>query len=183
VEEPAQPILDYASPASQGKMRLPSNSVLDIQLLPDGIHVVERLYGKGGAVGGICFAIFVIVVLVITAFANSFSERGVIILLFTLAAIELVLMLLVINNTWRRTILSVNGPQLHLQFIAPLTGVREYRWTKDEIDRLAIEIYGRDRMADHLVIYLCTGQPVHLFIDHGLKELEIIRSAVEKAMM
>jgi hypothetical protein len=37
LEEPAQPILDYASPAAQGKMRLPSNSVLDIQVLPDGI--------------------------------------------------------------------------------------------------------------------------------------------------
>src|SRR3954466_11257351 len=135
------PILDYASPRPRRKLRLPAKSVLDVRVDPDGlgITIVERLAGVPQAVVGIVFAVFVLLVVGFTAFLSlrtqwvkhhGIDPPGVI--LAVLWVVELTLLFLVIDRTWRRTILTARDRRLILRFIGPFN-TREHRWPFEEV--------------------------------------------------
>src|SRR5205814_6320272 len=57
------PILDYASPRKQTRLRLESRSSLDVQTHAGGAIITESLRGKAGAVAAMIFAVFILLLL------------------------------------------------------------------------------------------------------------------------
>jgi hypothetical protein len=97
---------------------------------------------------------------------------------------ELVVMLMVINSTWRKTILQARDGMISLAFLGPLKSKR-YEWPLREIVELHV-----DRQMElgflnpklDLVFRAFGGPTVRLFTDHHERDLEEIRAALQQAV-
>jgi hypothetical protein len=143
----------------------------------DEIVISETLQGREGAVGAIIFSCFTLLVLAGTVVEpNGFRRMGPIGLAIPggLALSELTVMLLVIHQTWRRTLLTVRFEEMLLAFSSPMYRKR-YRWTGNDIaDMLLVQTANNDtpRALAELCITRCVGGEIHLFTDHPLPEIK-----------
>ena len=118
----AQPqlILDYASPAPRGRMRLPVRSEIRITADGDSTTIRETLQGRA-AIAAIVFAVFVLIVL-LGAIASQLTDwhkqwQTLPILPAFLAALwltEATLGVFVLDQTYRKTVIRVCDSELTL---------------------------------------------------------------------
>jgi hypothetical protein len=142
------PILDYASPRPRGKVRLPARSVLHLQRDParGETRVIEALEGKAQATAALIFAAFVLIVMIATMYpelAKMFRERApnpLVVILGPLWIVEAGLMVAVINNTWRKTVLIARGDAgLSLAF-SSLFRRMAYQWPAHRIGQIRVVV-------------------------------------------
>ena len=186
------PILDYAGPRPQGqRVRLPARSVLRTRPVVGGLDVVETLAGKGGAVGAMVFAVFVLCVLgggIIAHYSNPMYRRSdnlpFSIFLAVLWVTEAGLLVAVANNTWRRTVLTVRDGGAALALASQLK-TRRYEWPAEQVR--SVEVVTLKSEAEtgpaELRITPWSGPCVILFSGHTGLELEPIAEAfrIERA--
>jgi hypothetical protein len=187
------PILDYASPRPRRRLRLPAKSVLDVRVDPDGLGVtiVEKLAGIPQAVAGMIFAVFVLIIAGAMAWISlrtvwvkhhEIDAFGAILGFFWAA--ELTLLVIVIDRTWRRTILEARDGRLVLRF-SGLFGTREHRWPFDQIGDVAVvptqEAVGAYALAE-LHFRATDDVPVHLYTDHRADEVLYIQSLLSRIL-
>jgi hypothetical protein len=192
-----QPILDYASPRPRGKVRLPAQSLLDVRVDVDSVVVIERLTGKFGAIAAVLFSGTTVTLLLSLLWKEIFRAMwrgniGPALFGLTLPAAGYVLIALVINNTWRRTILSANADGVRLRFFAPLGGSRRYAWEADQIEAVRVESNDpkaplgidlvRSGTLAELQVHPTGGAVAHLFTDHEAFRLVPIAEAVMRAI-
>jgi len=189
-----QLILDYASPRKRGKVRLPANSELKVATEMDGaVKVVETLAGRDIAVMAVIFG------LIVAAVASYGAVRETLYLLrrrhdvidFSLPAImvafaliELVLIVLIIRNTWRRTILLADARQVTLAFSGPLARVWSRAWTSDEVGESQLIPTQAEPDAVRLAELRLQppGMVINLFTDHREMELAEIAARLKVAI-
>ena len=192
----AGPILDYASPRQRGKLRLPSQSVLEVRQDEAGVTVTETLSGRGGAVGAIVFAVMTLLMLGGTGVAQlrqsrSFEADGVTVAFIAIVWLsELAVLLVVINNTWRRTVLSVGAGSFALHFLAPFSR-REYAWPLERMEDVRVvrtsessplRTWGAPAPLGELLLLPVGERAVALFTDHREGELHGIAQALRAAL-
>jgi hypothetical protein len=193
-----QPILDYASPRPRGRVRLPARSTLDVRTDPDSVEVIERLDGHGEAIGGILFAAMTLILMTVVIQPElRYAMRRGPTLPLTLAAAcivgGVVVTAMVINNTWRRTVLSANADGVRLRFFAPLSGSRRYAWEADRIEGVGVVTndpniaaaemeLSRSRVLAELQIHPVAGAIAHLFSDHEAFQLVPIKDALLRVL-
>jgi hypothetical protein len=173
-------ILDYASPRPQGRYRLPSVSRLDMQRDREGLVVVETLRGKGRAIVAMAIGMMTLftlpfsVAMTVPSGAALWRDlqnpdaRGPTLFWTAFMAglwlADAVVLTLVFNNTWRKTILEARDGMLSLTFQSPLAK-KAHRWPFEQILELGV-----DRTL------------IHLFADHKEAELEPIAAGLKETM-
>ena len=175
VGEEHPPILDYAGPRSHGKLRLPARSVLSIESGEQSYKVVETLAGKEGAIAAIVFALLVLMVLLLQAIFVPGAVR----ISAVFGPAELLVLLLVIQNTWRKTIVEAHAQGLRLGFKAPF-GKHEHRWSLDQIRDLGV-VADDDGMlptVGELQIHFTDSPMARLLSGHEYAALTIIGRAM-----
>ena len=192
----AGPILDYSSPRPHGRVRLPSQSRIEILPDADGVIVHEWLAARQGAIIALAFAGCAFVLL-IQAFVSSELERsrgrlvmdlgaiaffGVLVLLVLIGGI--VVMAMVINNTWRHTFLEVRRDSLILRFRAPF-GSERFEWNVSEVEEVRLETTTQPTDRNHLAeieLHIAARPVVKLFTDHTLGDLQPIAAALQRGI-
>jgi hypothetical protein len=191
VHEP-KAVLDYASPRKWSKARLPAQSLLMIKTLPDGsAHVVETLVGKPAAVGAIAFAAFPLVLNVIM-FAHEFALfvtknshyvlSNLIVLGMPIAATVIVMIMLVLQ-TWRKTILRADADFLELTFCSLLTRFR-LSWKPPELSMIVVTTQMQENapVLGELQLRPADGPLVRLLTDHRMNDVTRVRDVLQRAM-
>lgn len=190
-----QPILDYASPRTRGRVRLPAKSVLTLSHgLGGSVTVVEQLKGEApAAVFATAFALFVAwtagsVAVEQTAWVLRHRHTtGDFIVLAILAATvvaEVLLAALIIRNTWRRTTLRADAEGLTLEFSAPFMRRWRRQWPRDDVEEIALSVtqLSADAVTLGELQIRATGTVAHLFTDHRVTELEPIERQLDRAL-
>src|SRR5206468_2613889 len=93
---------------------------------------------------------------------------------------EAVVLVLVANNTWRKTILRARDGEVTLLF-SSLFHRREYRWPYDRIMEVGVDRTMEPGFLNprvELVLRAHGGEHVHLFADHPEGRLESIVAAL-----
>ena len=189
----AGPVLDYASPSAHGRVRLPAQSRIEIRREGDSVIVSEWLEAKTRAVLAIALAVATLIMLPLVYYledrpqpwrvsANEHPADLLVIAGVWLA--ELTVMLMVINNTWQRTVLEARARRLLLTFRAPF-GKRVHEWPAGNLEDIRMHATTKLSDRNHLaeVRILIPAQPmVRLFTDHPATELAPIAAALRSAV-
>jgi hypothetical protein len=184
------PILDYASPRQLGKVRLPSTSRIEVVMERDGVVVREWLQAKAGAIVAMVIAVFTFGMLVIAATTPSHYRLSMGDRIFQAALpgvvgiAEIIVLLLVINNTWRQTVFEARSDSLLLTFIAPF-GKRRYEWGASQVEDIRVELTTgaehRNSLGE-LELHLAGLPLVKLFSDHPAAELQDLAGRLRLAI-
>jgi hypothetical protein len=193
-------ILDYASPRPHGRYRLPSVSRLDVRCDGDGLVVVETLRGKGRAIFAMVLGVATLftipysVALIVPSggalwrdFQNPDSRGPTLFWTAFMGGLWLadaIVLTLVFNNTWRKTILEARDGTVALTFQSPL-GKKVHRWPFEQILELGVDRTLEVQFIDprfELLLRSHGGQLIHLFADHKEEELERIAAALKEKM-
>ncbi len=185
VERPA-PILDYASPQARSRLRLPSRSDLQVTQSPTELRVHETLIGKGGALLALLFALFTLACLmepVVDAVTSSHFRRHLFEMSFylSIAVVEVVMMLAVIDNTWRTTTVVVTPQSIMLRFRSPIRGSHLHKWPAEKLQTVAVrhnQIQRRGPAFPELEFDLWGEPQVRLFLGHSVRELQELVAAI-----
>jgi len=194
-------ILDYASPRPRGRYRLPSVSRLDVQREWDSLVVIETLRGKGAAIAAMLIGLVSLITLP-CSFINT-TMPGIVRLwqdlsddqsrarallgmaiFLALWGSDAVLLVLVANNTWRKTVLEVRDGTLTLT-LQSLFGRQVHNWPFEQILELGVDRTLELEFIDprlELVLRAHGGQLIHLFADHKEAELEPIAAGLKQTM-
>jgi len=190
------PVLDYASPRTRGRIRLPSQSHLELRPDRDGVVVHEWLAAKGSAVAAIilCGGALVLMAVVYTSEEGVHWKRNftsdplpaAVAALLVLGVIVggFIVLLMVVNNTWRRTMLEARRDGILLTFWSPFA-TRRLEWNADEIEDIRLEATTGPRDRNHLAeleIHLAAKPLVKLFTDHTVADLTRIAAALRNAL-
>src|SRR5437867_2708214 len=124
----AGPILDYASPRRRGKLRLPARSRIwwHVDEQSRAVTITESLGGKQEAIFALLFAAFIVIVLAIAALSQASrlrkhpEEWPIVALLCGLWLAEVIVMILVIDQTWAKTIIRATSDQFIFRSRSPL---------------------------------------------------------------
>lgn len=183
-------ILDYASPRQWGKVRLPSQSRFEVHTESDGLTVNEWLEAKASAFIAMAIAVFTFVAMIVAA-CSSLRYRmppedrvSMMAMPAIVGATEIVVFLLVVNNTWRRTRLEARRDSMLLTFTAPF-GTRRYEWDASRIEDIRIR---PTTTAEHrnslgeLEIRISDHSMVKLFTDHSAAELHDLAGRLREAV-
>jgi hypothetical protein len=176
------PILDYASPRPNTINRLPAQSILAIRRTDEGAEIVETLSGKGEAIGAIVFAGFVILWINIQAELLWKSYTGEAIFLNVTGAVMAGLIVLVINNTWRKTSLISRPGALSLTFKS-IFQTRHFAWSDEQIQSVAVFALAdrkTGRLLHELRLLTWTDSGARLFTGHSSVELKVVVNALGK---
>jgi hypothetical protein len=182
VEHPA-PILDYASPRPRVNVRLPANSVLAVQASSGRCVITETLTGQNGAIGALIFSAFVLVMMTGSTLEGiawrSWREIG---FMATLAVTIIGLSLLVIRNTWRKTIIAVEDGQFSMTSTAPFMATHRYAWPAGEIADVQVVTTDEASSLGEMRIFPKMGAELHLFTDHSLGQLRGLAVVILKTL-
>src|ERR1700733_68631 len=101
------PILDYASPRKRVRLRLPAKSRIRCQISTGRLTIIESLDGQGGAIGAIVFAVFMLIYMgLLIAFVRGAAPMAI------LWILEAVVLVMVVHQTWRKTLLTVTAEEV-----------------------------------------------------------------------
>jgi hypothetical protein len=184
----AGPILDYASPRRRGKLRLPARSRIwwHVDEQSRAVTITESLGGKQEAFFALLFAAFIVVVLGFGAFDQASrlrkhpGEWPMTALLCGLWLAEVIVMILVIDQTWRKTIIRATFDQFTFRSRSPLRR-RTMAWHAREVADVRL---GRTQDAPDAaqlgeIEIMIVDQPgLKLFTDHLYKDLESVAQAI-----
>jgi hypothetical protein len=177
-------ILDYASPRKRGRLRLPSRSVLDVvRDEPGRVLVIEKLKGKGEAIGAIAFALFMLAYMGALMWAER--KHGAQWVLGPFWIIEATLIVLVVHQTWRKTMFEVNVDQVRLRFRSPIWR-QAHAWRASDVIDVASVVTGDSRRSRRPVAELrirsVDGGELRLFTDHPQGEIDELASAIRDVL-
>ncbi len=187
--EQGESIIDYAAPAKQsGMVRLPAQSVIEIDVTEGAARVEQKLIGKVTATLALIFAAFVMAIMltsVISAITWGHSaaiETAQIQL--PLLSIMALLSIAVINNTWRRTLLTATPDSLELLQRGPFARGKPRRWSASEV----LEIHVRQVSDDDgrplwtELDITTAGTRMQLFSGQPPAKLVLIADAVKRIL-
>ncbi len=176
-------IIDYASPRPRSKLRLPSRSRIVCQVDAGQLIVQEWLEARGGAIGAIGFAVLMLIYLGAIAMLCRDWSVSFVMGFFWLA--EATVMLLVIHQTWRRTLLTVTPAQLLLKFTSPLYR-KLHNWEASDVVEVIGVLTANAQSEDplgELRIQISNGQDIRLFTDHRTAQIDELAVAVRQALV
>jgi hypothetical protein len=178
------PIIDYASPASRRSLRLPARSEIRWVDGPGYLRITQVLSGREGAIGALLLAGFTFAVMTISV--HGMAEKwhrfmGEIMLLGAFMLAELIVGALVIQSTWRKTILTVTRDEMTLEMSAPFTPREQFIFRSEEV--AAVTVVDRDAqpgeaVVPELEIRLWTIPAVRLFAGHPRGTLMILAQQI-----
>jgi hypothetical protein len=185
-------ILDYASPRPRGKLRLPANSDLSMRAIAGGVEILETLKGKASAYGALGFGAFVLWPLSATLYETwrlalrreQFGEWLFCALVICMMLALLVTMILVVNETWRKTIARADAEGLSVHFRALLRR-RDYRWPRQYVGDVRVVATQDSTDAPPLgeiEIHLVDQPLIKLFTDHLRPKLVEIARVMREAL-
>jgi hypothetical protein len=185
--ESAGPILDYASARPMLPLRLADESIITLHQREWGTEIVETLVGKVKAVAAIVFAMstnFFLITAAVSAYQTSGraedAGKFLLVSLGMLTSASLV-SVLVVHQTWRRTILEIRPDGLKLIFESPFTK-KEYSWPITQVIRALVisAITAKSRVfMPELEIQTLTHPMVKLFAGHAEEILGEIAAQIE----
>jgi hypothetical protein len=169
---------------------LPTTSRIDWETRDDGsVLVIERLDGRGEAIGAIAFALFMLVYLAV--FIGAYLKAGtpadgrfVAALLGTFWVLELSVLVPVVDRTWRKTILEASRHRLRLEFRA-IGRRRRYEWPTVDGGELCIvqtQTLSDGQPLAELQIRPAAELTVRLFTDHSQRQLDVLVNELIRAM-
>ena len=169
---PTPAIIDYASPASRRSLRLPARSEIRWVDGPGFLKITQVLSGREGAIGALLLAGFTFLLMSLSVYGTlpkwhrHIGEIGIMVIFMTA---EVVVGGLVIRNTWRKTILTVTGDDMTLEFAAPFAGRQRFVFPREQIS--AVMVVDRPPMpgeaiVPELEIRMWSIPPLQLFAGH-----------------
>lgn len=181
-------VLDYASPRPRGRLRLPSRSLIRWELNPDdnSTTIVETLAGKQSAIGPLIFGALTLLMITGGSINEALQMRRHpddtpwFVICATIALVELVVMALVIDQTWAKTIIRASREGLLFHTRSPFRR-REFSWREDEIVSVQFESTQDQRDAAPLgKIRIVTTRPPSLtiFADHLHRDLAHVAAVI-----
>ena len=178
-------ILDYASPRKRSKFRLASASLLRWRWEDAGLVVREWLDGQSQAKVAI---IATLIMLAIAGFNTwFFHERtptGMLILMGTLIALGLALVPVIIQQSWRETVLTIGWGTIGLRMGGPLAR-QSFSWRFEEVEAIrviALQTQEGAPVLGELEILAQGTPPIRLFTDHEERRLANMAGEVERAI-
>ena len=97
---------------------------------------------------------------------------------------EIIVLLLVINNTWRQTVFEARRDSLLLTFTAPF-GKNRYEWGASQVEDIRVELttgaQHRNSLGE-LEVHLAGLPLVKLFSDHPASELQDLARRLRPAI-
>lgn len=187
----AATVLDYASPRTHGRGRLPARSVLTYQRTPDGgIIVLETLTGKFAAISAIVFAavsLGMFLAASIGVLNRSDTPWPLALAPFAFVSFGLCVMLAVINSTWRRTILRGTRAGIELSFLSPLRREKLMQWPPERVHSV-MPVHTSEARASNedargeLNLVIAHGPVVRLFTGHSHAEMAWIADCIRMVM-
>jgi hypothetical protein len=163
---------------SRSTLRLAAKSELHITPAPQRLLVRETLAGRESAIAALTFAAIVMIVMAMVQVDMARKwRRNLQPMLFGAAMMvaEAVVAAMVINQTWRRTVLEVTPQELRLTFAAPFARTTRLRWPAEQVADLrlidsALPGHAMQAMAE-LELLMWSGPPVRLFTGHPHNQL------------
>jgi hypothetical protein len=159
-------------------VRLPASSFLSLSN-DNGKHsIVETLAGQSSAIAALAFAGFVL--LVVASVEVSMAEKWhrnleAMLLLAAMMAAEVIVGAMVINNTWRKTVLEVTPEELTITFSAPFTGRTRFEYRSEAVAEVSVidaEIVPGAPTVPEMEIRMWNSPAVRLFPGHRHSELQ-----------
>ena len=180
------PILDYAGPASRRSLRLPASSYITLQNDGNKLSITETLAGQANAIAALVFAGFVL--LVVASVEVSMAEKWhrnlqPMLLLATMMVAEVIVGAMVINNTWRKTVLAVTPQELSVTFSAPFTGRTRFEYRSEAVAEVSVidtEMVPGAPTVPEMEIRMWNSPPVRLFPGHRHSELQHLAAMIQR---
>jgi hypothetical protein len=179
----SETILDYASPRKRLRLRLPAASSILVNYDENQVIVQEWLQGQKQAIAAIAFACCTYLYMAILFFGESEIKKTdptMLAVLATLVVTGIVVMLMVIHQTWRKTILTVRYDQMLLDFVSPFYS-RHYRWASRDIAEISLletaNMNSPAPLAELRITRSSEGE-IRLFTDHLTHQLRPIADAL-----
>jgi hypothetical protein len=168
----SQQIIDYASPASRRSLRLPARSEIRWVDGPGFLSITQVLSGREGAVWALALAGFTLLLMTLSVHgmvAKWQRYYGEIAIMGMFMMAELIVGLMVIQNTWRKTILTVTLAEMTLEFRAPFTSRQRFIFASEQI--AAVSVVDRpplpgEAIVPELEIRMWSIPSVQLFAGH-----------------
>jgi hypothetical protein len=179
-------ILDYAGPRKRSQFRLASRSLLAVSATrDDGVVVREWLDGQSTAFMAIAGCGLTLPFLAVVIF-QQWAQTEWWLRIFSLAIIAagLALIPVVIQQSWRETVLRAWDGTLRLTMGGPLSR-RTFAWQFDEVDAVRVIVTQNQAGASTLAeieIIAARTPPIRLFTDHREAELSRIHAAIDRVM-
>jgi len=176
-------ILDYASPRKRVRFRLPATSSLLLRGDADEVVITEKLIGDHGAIPALLFAGFVLIAtsVLLSPIFNDRVYANEVVFWIVQAVVQILVMVMLIQQTWRMTVLTIHYEQLRLAFTSPLRN-RQYQFSGEQIAEMRItETANLETPAalGELILVRTNGGEIHLFTDHNSRELGGLLGAIE----
>jgi hypothetical protein len=178
-------ILDYASPRKRSKFRLASASLLRWQWEDAGLVVREWLDGQARAKVAI---IATLIMLGIAGFNtwlfHEHTPTGMLIFLGTLIGLGLALVPVIIQQSWRETLLTIGWGTIALKMGGPLAS-RSFSWRFEEVEAIrviALQMQEGAPVLGELEILAQGTPPIRLFTDHEERRLANMAAEIERAI-
>ena len=177
-------IIDYASPVPRSRMRLPARSEFRWEQGPGWLVITQVLAGREGAIGALLLAglTFVLMTIGVADMIGKWHRNvGLLGLLGVLMTAEVVVGLLVIHNTWRKTVLTVTRDELAVETAAPFAARQRVVFRSEQVAAVVVvdsEPVPGAGIVPELEIRLWSIPPVRLFAGHLRQTLLSIASAV-----
>jgi hypothetical protein len=165
-------IIDYASPVSRAKLRLPARSEIHWANEPGRLVVTQVLSGREGAIGALLLAAFTFVLMsfsIMNMIGKWHRYIGEIGIMGMFMAAEVIVGALVIHNTWRKTILTVTPDELIVELAAPFSGRERHAFRGEQVAGVVVvdrEPLPGEAVVPELEIQFWSIPPIHLFAGH-----------------
>jgi hypothetical protein len=178
------PIIDYAAPVPRSRMRLPARSEIRWAQEPGRLVITQVLAGRAGAIAALLLAGFTFVLMSVSVagmIGRWHRNVGLLGILGFLMTAEIVVGLLVIHNTWRRTVLTVTRDELAVETAAPFTKRQRFVFGSEQVAAVIVvdsEPTPGQSIVPELEIRLWSIPPVRLFAGHLRRTLMSIAAAI-----
>jgi hypothetical protein len=177
-------IIDYASPRKRTALRMAARSTLEWRWVGHGLLVRERLADQAQALVTIVASALPVGAVFPAALSGVRFSPGVLILPAVIFSVWLVVVLMVVQQSWGRTELTLVDGRVRLYTGGPLSH-RTYAWGFDEVHAVRVVPLGGQWDAWPLgeIEILAAGSTlVRLFTDHPERRLVEVGTAIELAL-
>ena len=182
----SEQILDYASPMARSPLRLAVKSIIRIKAEGDSVAIIEMLTGQGQALAAIIFTGLTVSLLGFGLVGDVAPKtlvdifNPVLVIYFVVVCGTGALMLAVIHNNWRQTVLRVSRERVTLTLSSPFK-MTTHEWPSADVRHVHV-MQTLDKRTQRVIydlqIEMGSGSMVQLFGGHDTPELSEIADAV-----
>jgi len=179
-------ILDYASPRKRSPLRMASASLLRHEWVDGGLVVHERLHDQAQAIAVIVVSALPLLMMIGRLFDSPWRGTPMVALAFPAAVMLgwLAAILMVVQQSWTRTELTLRDRTLRLRMGGPLSR-RVFERTFDQVHAVRVipmEVGEDNAGLGEIEILVERIPPVRLFTDHPEWRLAVIGRAIDLAL-